>query len=261
MDNQPQIELPQAEVDENTQSFLRLLIDERSIKYITIDPGIYSDEDMCFGPGLSTVLPKFPPGDWNDGLVSKSPDSGQPYFASCSNTEFPGVENTWHEIFVDYMQLSIGRKLRTGIYEATCQSFSDTIVIKFARFEWELQYLENETTAYQWISGHDIGPRFLGHLTKNGRVIGFLMEAISNPHHATVDDLEACQDVLSRLHKLGIQHGDTNRFNFLVHDSGATLIDFDTSQRCDDQELLVNEFEGLSTRLNDSSGRGGGGLL
>jgi hypothetical protein len=59
------------------------------------------------------------------------------------------------------MELSIGRKLRTGIYEVTSSLFENMVVAKFARFEWEIQYMENETTAYQWISGHNIGLGFL----------------------------------------------------------------------------------------------------
>jgi hypothetical protein len=70
--------------------------------------------------------------------------------------------------------------VRTGIYEVSCPLFGTTIIAKFARFDWEVQYFEDETTAYQWIDGHDIGPRFLGHLTERGRAIGFLLEKIAN---------------------------------------------------------------------------------
>ncbi|CAL5870065.1 uncharacterized protein PFLUO_LOCUS4299 [Penicillium psychrofluorescens] len=261
MTNQLKIELLQAEVDENDQSIFRLLVDGVSIKYIVVEPGIYSAEDMCFGPSLVFLLPEFPSGDWNDGLVSRDANDGRPYFAHVNLTEFPSVRNTWHGTYVDYLELSIGQKLRTGIYEVKCSLFDDIVVAKFARFPWEVQYIENETTAYQWISGHSIGPRFLGHMTENGRVIGFLIERIHDARHAGIQDIEACEEVLSRLHDLRIQHGDVNRFNFLIRDSKAILIDFDTAQKCDNQELLLLEFENLDARLQDESGRGGGGLL
>lgn len=261
MDNLPKIELLQAEVDENDQSFFRLLVDGLSIKYITVEPGIYSAEDMCFGPSLASILPKLPTGDWNDGLVAKNAKDDQPYFVSFNLTQLPGVQNIWHGTYVEYLELSIGRKLRTGIYEAKCSLFDDIVVAKFARFPWEIQYMENETTAYQWISGHNIGPQFLGHLTENGRVIGLLMERITDARHAGTQDLEACGEVLSRLHNLGVRHGDTNRFNFLVRDSKATLIDFDTAQKCDDRNLLLQELNQLTVCLKDPSKRGGGGLL
>jgi predicted Ser/Thr protein kinase len=121
--------------------------------------------------------------------------------------------------------------------------------------------MENETTAYQWIDDYDIGPRFLGHLTEEGRAIGFLMERIPAERHAGPQDLESCQEALSRLHDLGIRHGDINRFNFLICQSKAVLIDFDTAQKCDNRDLLLEELEDLSLRLNDPSNRGGGGIL
>ncbi|KAL4985107.1 alpha-galactosidase A precursor [Aspergillus falconensis] len=261
MGKQLKIDLLQAEVDEDGQSFFRLLVDGRSIKYITIDPGVYSTEDMCFGPSLVSILPELPHGDWNDGLVTRDADDGRPHFVSIKLTRFPEVQNTWHGTYVEYLELSIERKLRTGIYGVKCPSFNNTVVAKFARFPWEIQYIENETTAYQWISGHNIGPQFLGHLTENGRVIGFLMEYITNARHAGAQDIETCREVLCRLHDLGVRHGDTNRFNFLIRDSKATLIDFDTAQKCDDQDMLQQELENLTTCLEDLSGKGGGGLL
>ncbi|KAL5365164.1 glycoside hydrolase superfamily [Aspergillus floccosus] len=200
MDNQPRIELLQAEVDENNHSFFRLLVDGRTIKYIAIEPGIYSTQDMCFSPSLVSMLPGFPPGDWNDGLLARDAD-------------------------------------------VRCSSFDNAVVAKFARFPWEIQYIENETAAYQWISGHGIGPQFLGHLTEHGRVIGFLMEYIPNARHASAQDITICKDVLSQLHELGIRHCDINRFNFIVHD------------------VRVQELEGLAASLEDPSRRGGGGLL
>lgn len=121
--------------------------------------------------------------------------------------------------------------------------------------------MENKTTAYKWIAGHGIGPRFLGHLTEHGRVIGVLIERITDARHASIQDLDAGAHSLARPHELGIQHGDPNRVNFLIHNSKATLIDFATARKCDDQGLLLQEMEILSERLRDSSGRGGGGLL
>lgn len=262
MQTQTKVELLQAEVDtENDEpSFFRLLVDGRTIKYITIEPGIYSQEDMCFGPSLISLLPDLPHGEWNDGLVARDA-KGQPHFARACRTSFPSVKNTWHGTYVDYSEIVVGEKLRTGIYEVECPLFDRIAVAKFARFDWEIQYIDNETTAYQWIDGHDIGPRFLGHLTEDGRVIGFLMQRITNARHAGTQDLEPCRQVLSRLHCLGVRHGDTNRYNFLIRRSKAVLIDFDTARKCDNRDMLVKEFEDLSRCLQDPSGRGGGGFL
>lgn len=212
-------------------------------------------------PFTNLPLPKLPTGHWNDELVTKDTMDGRPYFVHANLTQFPGVRNTWHKTYIDYLELSIGRKLRTGIYEAKHSLFDDTVVVKFARFSWEIQYLENKTTAYQWIFGYDIAPQFLGHLTEHGRVIGLIMERITGARHAGIKDVEICGKVLSRLHDLGVQHGDINRFNFLVRNSRAILIDFDTARKCHDRDMLLQEFENLPGYLADPSSRGGGGLL
>ncbi|KAE8316531.1 hypothetical protein BDV41DRAFT_562153 [Aspergillus transmontanensis] len=168
---------------------------------------------------------KFPPGDWNDGPIVKDKSTGKPCFARAVQNTFP-----------------IGKRHRTGIYEVQCPGFDTVVVAKFARFHWEIRYMESETTAYEWIKDYDIGPRFLGHPVEDGRVIGFLMERISNARHAVLDDLEACWDTLSRLHALGIRHGDM-------------------TQKCDDCNVLCEELDGLAESLASTSNRGGGGLL
>lgn len=137
----------------------------------------------------------------------------------------------------------------------------ELVVVKFARFDWEIRYMEGETAGYQSIEGCEIGPRFLGHLTEDGRVIGFLMERIANARHAGPQDLDICQRTLARLHALGIKHGDVNRFNFLIRDSRAILIDFDTTRKCDDSNLIAEELRSLQEVLESSSEKGGGGYL
>ncbi|KAJ5708368.1 alpha-galactosidase A precursor [Penicillium malachiteum] len=75
--------------------------------------------------------------------------------------------------------------------------------------------------------------------------------------HAGAQDLDACKEVLSRLHDQGVQHDDTNRFNFLIHDSKATLIDFDTARKCGDPNVLLEELGNLAECLSDPSNKGG----
>ncbi|KAL5339818.1 alpha-galactosidase A precursor [Aspergillus crustosus] len=250
------MELLQAEADEADESFFRILVDGNSIKYLTIDQGLYGIEDMCFGPVLATIIPDLAAGDWNEGRISKDPENdGKPHFAHA------------------FLDLTMKDRLSSGLYAVTHPTlFKDTsVVAKFARFDWEIGYMENETTAYSWIEGHDIGPRFLGHLTEHGRVIGFLIERVvpsstsegdSVRHSGPVEgDLEAYQETLAKLHALGIKHGDVNRFNFIMQGSKAVLIDYDTARKCDDEEALRKEMDALAESLRDEPGRGGGGSL
>lgn len=255
MQTQRDITLLQAEADNDDESYFRLLING-SVRYITIAQGIWSTDDMCFGPSLATILPDLPTGNWNDGLVVKHPETGKPYFARATRTSFPGVENTWHNTFVDYMDLGESRRLRSGVYEVKCPQFEELVVVKFARFDWEIRYMEGDTAAYRLIEGYDIGPRFLGHLTEDGRVIGFVMERIANARHAGPQDLDICQQTLARLHALGIRHGDVNRFNFLIRGGKAILFDFDTARKCDDPKLLAEELRNLQEALESSSDKG-----
>lgn len=242
MNGQRKIKLLQCEAGDNCKSHFRILVDGASIKYLTVEPGLWKSDDMCYGPTFVTLLPELPPGDWNDGLITKDAN-GQPHFASVKSTKFSAVQNTWHDTFIEYTDLSIGKRLERDVYEVKCPSFDDIIIAKLARFDWEIFYMEFETTAYQWISGHDIAPRFLGHLTEHGRVIGFLMERITNARQAGVEDLETCKEVLSRLHGLGVCHGLPSYFNFLISDSKTVMISFDLAWRCDDQDLFLREME------------------
>ncbi|KAJ5684535.1 alpha-galactosidase A precursor [Penicillium maclennaniae] len=196
---------------------------------------------MCFGPFLVSVLPTFPTGDWNDGLVAKDANDGKPFFARVCLAPFPAFGTPGMEPMSTTLIFRSGANYEQVIYEAKSSLFDDIVVAKFARFPWEVQYIENETTAYQWISGRKIGPQILGHLTEHGRVIGLLMERITGARHAGAEDIEVCREALSRLHNLGVRHGDTNRFNFLIRESKATLIDFDMAQKCGD---CRNQVEG-----------------
>lgn len=50
MASKPKLEVLQAEVDGHALRFFRLLVDGRSTRYVTVEYGIYSVEDICFGP-------------------------------------------------------------------------------------------------------------------------------------------------------------------------------------------------------------------
>lgn len=253
----PNIQVLQASVDPEDESEFRILIDNKFVKYITIDGGLYDRDEMCFGPSLISLLPPLPLGNWNKGHISRNPTTGAIHFSAVSKTRLQGITNTWHPTQIDHLELRMGRKIRSNLYEATCPRFSSTIIAKFARFSWEVPWLEKETVAYKWIEGHQIGPAFLGHLAEEGRIIGFIMAGIVDFHHATPDDFHLCHLALLKLHQLGIKHGDINKHNFLIHDGKATLVDFDNALREANADELEAELHGLQDQLRDTSGRGG----
>ncbi|KAF8338695.1 hypothetical protein F5887DRAFT_1273062 [Amanita rubescens] len=197
-----------------------------------------SVDDMCFEPSLISILPPLPPGDWNTDRISRNCVDGRPHFSEVTKVELPSISHLWHPLQINHLDLHMGDKLRSNVYEASTPHQIYSI-------------------PFRWIQNHQIGPRFLGHLTEEGRVIGFAMERITSCRHATPEDLALCQQALSKLHRLSIKHGDINKHNFLIHDDRATLIDFESALQCNDAKVLEEEFRGLEKELSDMSGRGG----
>jgi hypothetical protein len=253
----PHFQLLQASADSESESELRILVDGRLIKYLNVDPGLYNIDDLCFGPLLPSVLPPLPPGDWNEGRISRNSSTGRPHFSEVTKSTRPGITSLWHPLQIEYLDLRMGLQLRSNVYEVTCPHFDSTIVAKLARFAWEVPQLDDETSAYQRLEDSGIGPKFLGHLSEEGRVIGFIIERITDFRHATPEDLPLCQQALSELHKLKMKHGDPNKHNFLIHNGKATLIDFDHSKWCSDEQALNEEYQSLAAELSETSGRGG----
>jgi predicted Ser/Thr protein kinase len=252
------VEILNQEIDceGNTPSYYRMLVNKQHFKYITIEPKIYGADDLCFPPILLSKLPPFPAGDWNYGRISQTAENPTPFFAETSRKAFPSIAPLWHAKSYDHLSLKIGQRLRANVYMASSQQFEKPIIAKFARFGWEIGYYTAETQVYSWIDGRNIGPEFLGYLTEEGRVIGFLIEHVGG-HHATISDLPACKAVVERLHSLVILHRDLNKHNFSISERGAVLIDFETAERSEDSEAMETEMKGLEGQLLDESGSGG----
>ena len=249
------LQILQCEVDEEGDSEFRFLLNGSCVKYVTIDPGLFDPMDMTFGPSLFPLLPRFPEGDWNIGRVSADAN-GKPRFASATKISLAAITSTWHQSRIDILQLDLAPWPRSNVCQVR-SGFPTPAMAKFARFPQEVPYFEAETRKYQWIEGQQIGPRFLGHLTEHGRVMGFLVEEIVGARHAGPEDLNVCREALARLHKLGIKHGDINRHNFLIQDARAILIDFENAESCKEAAIFAEEMEGLESALRDTFGRGG----
>ena len=256
------VQLLAALVDSNDEDEgdYRFLVDGKHVKYVTVDPGVLPRDDRTFAPILLPTLPAFPPGDWNEGHISKDPLDGHPVFSRYTHSDLPGVSNTWHRTHIDHLELKKLNRIRQNIHVVTHPLFDRPVLVKFAVFPWQMPYFEAETTAYEWVDGRGVGPKFLGHLTEGGRVFGFVTEYIDDARTAEAGDLAVCQNALAKLHSLGIKHGDINRFNFLVREGEAVLVDFETARRCAEKRELEAEYERLEQSLRDSSRRGGTSL-
>ncbi|KAL8704110.1 MAG: hypothetical protein Q9201_002724 [Fulgogasparrea decipioides] len=229
----------------------RVSKDDGRIVYISIDADVFDEDVYCFPPALIDQLPAFPAGDWNKGYISKTKERPEPHFAWTRCATLPRVTSTWHKTYVEYKSLELGERLRPNVYEALHPELGE-VVAKYAAFEWEIGYCQAETEAYAWIEGHGIGLKFLGHLTEEGRVIGFVMQKLQG-RHACIGDLASCTEVVQRLHSLGMLHGDLNRHNFLVTEGRTALIDFESCTKSQDQAKRASELQGLERELLDNS--------
>lgn len=153
---------------------------------------------------------------------------------------------------MDYLDLRLGKKLASNVYDAECKLFNVPVIAKFARFPFQIDSMNNEAQVYEWIDGRGIGPGFLGHLTEEGRVIGFLLEKVDGKQ-ATIDDGPVCEAVILKLHGLDIIHNDLSKDNFLVSDSCAVLLGFKTAKRSNDRTAMVQELRGLGEQLHQQA--------
>jgi hypothetical protein len=106
------------------------------------------------------------------------------------------------------------------------------------------------TECYRLLNDHNITPKFLAHITENhDRVIGYMAEHVPS-RRATIEDLEACKEVLSKLHNLGFIHGwlIPQRCCFLICDDGRVLLqNMEQMKKPDDKGL----FEKVTASLED----------
>lgn len=72
----------------------RFLVDGKDTRYVTVDPGALPKDNRTFGSILIPLLPLFPPGEWNEGHVSRGPLSGQPVFSHYTQSDLPEILNT-----------------------------------------------------------------------------------------------------------------------------------------------------------------------
>lgn len=134
------------------------------------------------------------------------------------------------------------------------------MVLKIARFKYEVAYLRNEIQIYRSIreSSFKFAPTFIGYVYEEveDRIIGFLVEELQG-RHPTIDDLDACRATVQQLHRIGILHGDLNKYNIIIAGETAELIDFEASSYISgDGKEASTELCQLSDKLLDDSGVG-----
>ncbi|PYH31805.1 alpha-galactosidase A [Aspergillus neoniger CBS 115656] len=236
------------DVSSKDDSAYRILL-QNKIRYLTIRPGTFNRSTLL--TPLSS-LPNLPGDDaWNCALINRDPASGE-LTIEPQNRNLTGITNIWHSLQIDCLQLKRKRQLTATAFEATyCGSElpstttseeNKTVIVKIARFEWEIPRLSRETSIYKQLQDiYDLTPRFLGHVHEHGRVIGFILETIEG-REAGIEDLVGCQAV----------------YNFVVRGDGTVrLIDFESSWLDKAATAIMRaEMESLGEQLVEGTGRG-----
>lgn len=241
-----------ADIDDAVDSELRTLVNGKNIKYLSIAPGTNAKVDLTRGPGLAQLLSTAREGDWNWGRVYYDHHNDRAWFSQLDRRVFRGIRHLFHPTVHEYATFTTLQCFRPEVRKVTHPNFQQPVVIKFSPFEALIDPFERETIAYQWLSGQNFVPDFLGHVSEHGRVIGFILEYVPKASPAGPGDLKSCMKVLTRLHDLGIKHGDLNRYNFLIREDGeAVLADFATACKCERPSELEKEKWELSWFLSD----------
>lgn len=198
------------------------------VKYLVFDGKI--DKLDCGGLriGFNTV----PDGDWNIGYLTLDASNCKFMLESTEKKSLAGIENKWAPS-VD--ERDLGEQFRA---RGEAQNFGkpfatvynnhfgfEKVIVEVEYHPEELYHLVHDNEIYRVLDGYNITPKFLAHVTENNdRVIGFMIELVSC-RHANIEDLPACREVLSKLHKLGYIHGWLQPSSSLICDDGRTLLE------------------------------------
>ena len=238
-----------------------------TIKYISVDGGVYNHDTLEFPPYLFEQLPALPVGNWTTARIFREREEqasreheAPPLRYELLFTPLKGVAsiNVWHSSMVDVNDLEEVGFMSARVRVVRYGEQRVTAIAKIARFDFEIPWVEQETAAYRRLDCQGVAPKFLCHLTEHGRVMGFLMEKLEG-RSAHIDDLETCQNLVRKVHALGILHGDLNRHNFVISKSGAKILDFEHATLGDGSLLATEmdtEFVQLVKNLQEDTGLG-----
>ncbi|RYP73123.1 hypothetical protein DL769_004284 [Monosporascus sp. CRB-8-3] len=165
-------------------------------------------------------------------------------------------------IRIDYSDLtSVTKNLKTHHKKKYCSdgeenlrlvthpSLKQPVFTKIVEFPGKLYCMEKETRAYKVLDHKGIAPRFLGHVTEAGRVVGSFLELIGGAGPADVSDLGACFGALQRLHEQGLAHGTPHPDNLLVNEGKAILIDSEEAESRVDALAKAKDMHYLTSSM------------
>lgn len=141
--------------DENeTESEYRIKFSPK-VKYLKVVAGTFDRDTLSFPLADLPPLP-YEDDSWIVVHIFRDPSSSE-LKTSLTRHQIAGVENIWHSVQVDVLKLERVEQLTAATFEAISNEPNSlnitppptTVIVKIARFEWEIPRIEHETRAYQ----------------------------------------------------------------------------------------------------------------
>src|SRR3569833_1484932 len=257
-----EIEMLDQEIFEDGGSWYRVRAGKR-VHYLTVqspvhrNSALFDNLTMCRPDLLVPKLPPFPDSDWTTMRVFQGPGGG--IEGAISYEPLDQIESSWHPREIEILSLKRTANFTPRVEEVEFEG--RTFIAKIENFERWIPQIENETKVCQAIAKYQepekppVAPAFLGHLTEQGRRIGFQLEKLEG-NYASLADLPNCEAAVRALHDMGVVHGDLNRFNFIIHPSTgqARVVDFEHAEPYDEEKARV-ELGELKDQLTEETGR------
>ncbi|KAI1740765.1 hypothetical protein F4680DRAFT_447620 [Xylaria scruposa] len=248
------------------------LAKDGSLKWVGVNAGVFPGR--WWSKDTSHLeFPPFPTGSWNVGQIRRF-ENGEVGFTKTLEMPLEGVDNAfvWHPTKIEFTEFELVSPFKNEykgtdgrLWHVKHPSFKDkSIFIKIdpVSNNWTKRFMEAETRVYQRVAGLGIAPEFLGHVTYQGVVIGFILEWIEGAKTAAKKDKSARLAAIKKLHALEITHGTAHRDNFLKVGDNILIIDFEEA-RFDEQATDKHKKEDIlrirnfkrdaipQTRIND----------
>ncbi|KAI1131431.1 hypothetical protein F5Y10DRAFT_66597 [Nemania abortiva] len=228
---------------------------KQMIKYVWVSYDVQAFGVRKRNSDTSVIqMPPLPAGDCTRADIALTEDGKQITVTAtgCETFASVGEDHLFHPDIFDIFDLDIiavphnSERVKL-VSHPKLDTYEHLAVLKYAPFPDGIAKIATETMMYQLIEHSEIGPRFLGHVRENGRVVGFLLEyfpggpADSKDRHSDLA-IDKCTKALDGLHFLGIVHGDAHPRNCLIgkgKDGRAVLISFGLAE----ETTLVSSFE------------------
>lgn len=241
------------------------MVTQGIVRYVTVRFGVFDMDTLRMPSRLIPSLPELPRyPNWKQMDIEPSVIQGNEVHVSVRETPLRAIANVWHPQLINILLLPFKVRLTEDVYETSW--LGRPAIMKVSLFGKRMDEFEVESWANGCVTRYQdanpamkpLIPKFLGHITENGRVIGFLMEKFIG-RHATAQDLPHCQELLVRLHNAGLLHRDPCRYNFLLDEAdseNARIIDLEHAHEYNDvdSQLELRHMEYMFNH-NDSDGR------